>query len=353
MNAQPSAATLVEQSATEIARAACDRLLANDTSICERFGAEAEKLWTDHLNQRILELSAAIAADDPAMFASRLTWSRAAMQARNITPQDLHTSLNSLQAAIDEHLQADARDAALACIEQARVELSKPTKGKLASQLDAGLLQDRLALQYVQAVLAGNVFPGMQVVLDAVARGLPIEDAYLDVLLPAQQEVGRLWHLNEISICEEHLVSYTTQRVMALLSTRLPRKPDNGQTVIAGSVAGNAHDIGIRAISYLLEFEGWQTIYLGSDMPRKELPAIVETYEADLVMLSVALSSQLPATERAIQEIKSTSTRDVKILIGGNGLSQKPDYWRQIGADGHATNARDAVRLANQVVSNS
>ena len=86
------------------------------------------------------------------------------------------------------------------------------------------------------------------IVLDAVSRGLPIRDAYLRVLLPAQQEIGRLWHLNQISISEEHLVSYTTQRVMALLSTRMPRKPDNGFTAIAGSVAGNVHDIGIRAV---------------------------------------------------------------------------------------------------------
>ncbi len=353
MNAQHSAAEIVETHAADIAKAACEHLISERTEIHARFGEDAAQLWTEHLNQRALELAAAIASGDPDIFASRLTWSRAAMQARNITPEDLQYSLRSLKVAVEEQLQGEARDAAMECINKATHALSKPTEGKLLSQLDAGLSQDRLALQYVQAVLAGNVFPGMQLVLDAVSHGLPIEDAYLNILLPAQQEVGRLWHLNEISICEEHLVSYTTQRVMALLSTRLPRRPDNGHTVIAGAVAGNVHDIGIRAISYLLEFAGWRTIYLGSDIPRQELPAMIDSYEADVLMLSVALNIQLPATERAIHEIRKHSRHPVKILVGGNGLRENPDYWQTMGADGFADSAQEAIELAGQMVADS
>ena len=231
------------------------------------------------------------------------------------------------------------------------VTLEAPAAPGMQSMLDAGLREDRLALNYLQTVLAGNVFPAMDTVLDAVSQGLPIRDAYLKVLLPAQQEVGRLWHLNEISISEEHLVSYTTQRVMALLSTRMPRKPDNGLTVIAGSVAGNVHDIGIRAISYLFEFEGWRTIYLGSDIPRQELPATMDSYDADLLLLSVALVTQLPATERAIAEIRSHSQRPVKIMVGGNGLAERPGYWKDMGADGYAADAVEALELASELVS--
>lgn len=351
MTANPTAANMLEQNAQVIARHACKHLLRSHDEIKQRFGGDAKRLWTDHLKQRALELAAAVAAGDPGLFAARLNWSRAAMNARQITADDLRSSLESLRTAVEESLEGDARADALECIGKAEQALEAPVSPKLESQLDAGLPEDRLALHYVQTVLAGNVFPAMDMVLDAVSRGLPIRDAYLRVLLPAQQEIGRLWHLNQISISEEHLVSYTTQRVMALLSTRMPRKPDNGFTAIAGSVAGNVHDIGIRAVSYLFEFEGWRTIYLGSDIPRQELPHTIDSFEADLLLLSVALISQLPATERAIEQIRAHSERPVKIMVGGTGLAERPGYWKEIGADGYAANAIEALELASELVS--
>ena len=185
------------------------------------------------------------------------------MQARGLTAEDMDNSLAALRAALAEQLNDDSGTAALEYIDQATQALDRGTPGKLDSALDAGIPLDRLALQYVQTVVAGNVLAGMQLVIDEVQQGTTISDAYLRVLLPAQHEVGRLWHLNELSVSEEHLVSYTTQRLMATLSSQAQRKPDNGFTAVAGAVSGNVHDIGIRAISYLLEIEGWRTIYLG------------------------------------------------------------------------------------------
>jgi methanogenic corrinoid protein MtbC1 len=356
MSSHAAAASIIEKNAADIAHNACSHLLSHHADIGKRFGEDAQQLWTDHLTSRTMELSAALAMGDPDMFASRLTWSRTAMRARNITPEDLYSSLDSLRAGILGSLEGPNLRAALDCIDRAQKALQdkreKPDVTTIPSQLDAGLEHDKLALSYVQTVVAGNVLHGTQLILDAVGQGMLIRDAYLRVLLPAQQEVGRLWHLNEISIAEEHLVSYTTQRVMALLSTRVPHKPDNGYTVVAGSVAGNAHDIGIRAITYLMEFEGWRTIYLGSDIPRQELPAILHSYEADLLMLSVALTTQLTSTRRAIEEIRANpDSAAVKILIGGNGLRDQPDSWRELGANGYAPGALEALEKALELVS--
>jgi methanogenic corrinoid protein MtbC1 len=350
MNSSTSIASLVEQHAQAIANSACSHLLAENTDLSARFGDEAQELWTNHLNQRALELSAALEAGDRRLFTSRIAWSRTALQARHLTSDDLLSSLVSLRTGVEQSLLSDVHDdslnTALEYIDHAMQALEKSIPESMQPTLDAGFPNDKLALQYIQSVVAGNVIAGMHLVLDAVAHGLPVYDAYLQVLLPAQKEVGRLWHLNELSVSEEHLVSHTTQRVMAVLATRMPRKPDNGFTAIAGAVAGNIHDIGIRAISYLLEFEGWRVIYLGSDMPRKELPATIDTYEADVILLSVALSTQIPATKRAVEEIRSNCKQPVKIMLGGNGLIENSDLWQTLGADGCPINAPDALDMA-------
>ncbi len=352
MNANMEAANQLEKNVESIARSACENLLNEHQEIRTRFGDEAQQVWTDHLNQRIMELCTALSADDYKMFASQLAWSKTAMKARSLMPEDLRNSLLSLRKTIESTMENDARDAALACLQEAMAELDKESSAsQIPSALDPRFPHDRLALQYVQSVVAGNIVPGMQLVIDEVAHGLPVADAYLKVLLPAQQEVGRLWHLAELSVSEEHVVSHTTQRLMAILSTRVRRKPDNGFTAIAGTVAGNIHDLGIRAISYLLEFEGWRTIYLGSDVPRSELPGTIETYEADVLLLSLALPAQMPAMQKAIDEIRSHCKYPVKIMVGGNGFAESPDLWKQIGADGYTRGAIEALQLAHDLVS--
>lgn len=346
MSANPVAANAIETHAHAIAAQAGEQLLAQHEDIDARFGDDAQEMWTDHLQQRLMELSVALAAGDNNLFATRLVWSRSAMQARGLTAEDMDNSLAALRAALAEQLKDDSGTAALEYIDKATQTLGRGTPGKLDSALDAGVPLDRLALQYVQTVVAGNALAGMQLVIDEVQHGTSISDAYLRVLLPAQQEVGRLWHLNELSVSEEHLVSYTTQRLMATLSSQAQRKPDNGFTAVAGAVAGNVHDIGIRAISYLLEIEGWRTIYLGSDIPQEELPNTLDTYAADVLLLSVALTSQIPSTTRTIETIRANTEHPVKILVGGNGLTERHELWREIGADGYAADAETAIKLS-------
>ena len=350
MSANPQTALALEKQAQAISRTACNQLLEQHEKIRARFGETAQQLWTDHLNQRVLELSAALAVGDKSIFTSRLAWSKTAMQSRELTQDDLESSLNSLAYGIRSELDSANCEAALEFIDLAVKVVRGKQPSKLETTLDPRFPNDRLALHYVQSVAAGNIKPGMQMIIDATTQGLSVQDAYLNVLLPAQREVGRLWHLNELSISEEHVVSYTTQRLMAILSTQAQQKPDNGYTAIAGTVAGNVHDLGIRAIAYLLEFEGWRTIYLGSDVPREELPKTLETYRADVVLLSLALTSQIPALTRAITEIRKHCSQPVKIMVGGNAFSENPKLGKQIGADGHTKDAQDALALAEKLV---
>lgn len=344
------AAGLLEQHAGDIAAAATAALLEKDPGIRSRFGDDATAIWTEHLRQRALELSTALAAGQTHLFVSRVNWSRTAMVARNVEPGDLAASLDCLRTAIQPYLRGDGLRLAMDSIDAALTAVGQAAEDIERCTLDAGLMTERVALRYIQAVIAGNAIPGMSIVLDAVDDGLSEQDAILKVLLPAQREVGRLWHVNEISVAEEHMVTMTTQRLMAVLASRGPRVPDRGRTAVAAAVAGNIHEIGIRAIAYLLEFEGWRTIYLGPDVPRSDIPAAIECFEADIVLLSLALSAQLPTLQRTIEEIRTRLGKGVRIMVGGNGLNGAPELWKDLGADGYAETAEAALRVADELV---
>lgn len=346
----PEAAKAIEANAANIAATACNQFIKTQPQLASQASVDIYDSWAHHFQQRVMELSAAVAAGEPALFTARVEWSRQAMAARFLQNINLRDTLQSLREVLTETLPPDSLAEALHCLDQAINDYSEEPAKPEVSQLDPGHALERLALFYLQAALEGNVNEAMQIVLDAVDDGLDARQAITGVLLAAQREVGHLWHLDQITIAEEHLVTTTTQRLMAILASKVKRAPDRGKTAVAAAVSGNVHDIGIRAISYLMEMDGWRMIFLGPDVPRNNLPAAVHFYDADLVMLSLTLSSQLSSMCDTVAAIRSHCENNVKILVGGNAFRDAPETWKSTGADAYAESAEQVLQVAEQLV---
>ncbi|MGI9290586.1 MAG: hypothetical protein ACR2QG_04815, partial [Gammaproteobacteria bacterium] len=76
MNPDINIARELEKHSQVIARRSCFHLITTYTELESGFAADAQKIWTDHLNERIKEISAAIAAGDYNLFTSQIAWSR-------------------------------------------------------------------------------------------------------------------------------------------------------------------------------------------------------------------------------------------------------------------------------------
>jgi methanogenic corrinoid protein MtbC1 len=344
------AAQILDRGAAGIAAAAAVQLLEDQPEIAQRYSPSALDSWKSHLTQRVQELSAAVSVGSVDMFVNRVVWSRRVFVARNLVCQDLEDSLTALQVVLRDKLPPYAQEPTLQFVDDAKAALAEQLEDD-ESLLDPGQAQGRLALQYLQCAIEGNALPAMEVVLDALAaKSLGVEDVLLNVLLPAQAEIGRLWHLDQVSVAEEHLVTTTTRRLMAVIVSTVERRRDNGKTAVACTVAGNVHDVGIQAIAYLLELEGWRSIYLGADVPPADIPATLEFFDADVVLLSCALSVQLKNLRQTIVTIREQAAKGANILVGGLAFVEEPELWKAVGADGYAPDALGALALARGIV---
>jgi hypothetical protein len=203
----------------------------------------------------VLELAAALAAAEPRLFVSRVLWASKAFSARNAAPGDIRISLEALKGVLEERLPPPARQGPVQYIDQALGELHHAPAPE-QTELDPTLPAHRLALQYLEKILSGDTAAAIQAILDARDGGQQPAALYLDVLLPAQREIGRLWHLGEVTVAEEHLVSHTTARTMAMLAHAARPAAAHGKTAVIGAVANNSHDMGLRAVADLLRDGG-------------------------------------------------------------------------------------------------
>ncbi|MCC6676038.1 MAG: cobalamin-dependent protein [Phycisphaerales bacterium] len=335
--------------AGELGELAARRLLETHPDLHTRYRPMPALKWRPHFIGRVLDLSAAVLASRPEVFGAQLAWSKTAFRARGVPLDDLRRSLDTLHEVLNHESPPDDRGE-LTKYFQAAWSAIAAGPDEPPSRLSVETPEGVLAARYVATVLEGDRLAACDLVLAAVRAGLPVPAAYVHVLIPAQQELGRLWHLNELSVAEEHFATSTTLMLMSQLVAFAPRRPRDGRVVLAACVQGNAHDIGIRTVADFLEMQGWRAIHLGADVPAEDLADAATSFGAHLAAISVSLPTQFPDAQDTIRLVRTQGPAGLRILVGGAAFASAPDLWRRWGADGWAASASDAVAEADRLV---
>jgi 5-methyltetrahydrofolate--homocysteine methyltransferase len=98
----------------------------------------------------------------------------------------------------------------------------------------------------------------------------------------------------------------------------------------------------------MLEGAGFEIIDLGVDVaPQAFVKAVEEG--AQVIGMSALLTTTMSNMGVTIEALKAAGLRDkVKVMIGGAPVTQ--EFSNQIGADGFASDASSATRMARQLV---
>jgi signal transduction histidine kinase/methanogenic corrinoid protein MtbC1 len=295
-------------------------------------------------------LSAAIAVSSPALFSDYLDWARSVLAANTIRDEDVESNLACMQEVLREALPEEHGTLACRYIAEA-VKGSRGSSRFLSSLLSEDQPHSSLAEEYLRALLNYERQAATRLILDAVDSGVPIQDIYLQVFQRCQREVGRLWQTNQIGVAQEHYCSAATQFIMAQLYSRAFPGRGNGRRVVAASVGGELHEIGLRIVSDFFEMEGYDTLYLGANTPTSSLIQAVADRRADLLLLSATMTFHLPTVESLITAVRGRDDcRGAKILVGGHPFNIVPDLWRKVGADGYAADAREALAVSERLL---
>src|SRR6202035_2598559 len=111
------------------------------------------------------------------------------------------------------------------------------------------------------------------------------------------------------------------------------------------------HELGLRIVADLLEADGWDTLYLGANLPAGGVVQTIEQHRPDLLVISVTMTLHLPNVEQLIALVRSSQTgQRIKVLVGGSPFNVDPELWRRVGADGHAPDAGVALDTANRLL---
>jgi trimethylamine corrinoid protein len=202
-----------------------------------------------------------------------------------------------------------------------------------------------------KAVLDGDVAAATRLARDAIETGNDLHAFIDDGFVAGIQEVGRLWEEGEYFLPELMQSADAMKAAMNVLRPELLRKgraTGSGVKTVIGTVQGDIHDIGKTLVATFLEANGFEVIDLGRDVP---LPDFVETAvreNARLICLSALLTTTMPGHGRVIELLNEAGRKEeIAVLVGGAPVTRR--FADEIGADGWAVNAVDAVGEARRL----
>jgi methanogenic corrinoid protein MtbC1 len=205
-------------------------------------------------------------------------------------------------------------------------------------------------------MLEGNRRQALDRVIEAVRSGvLDIREVYLQVIPMVQYEVGRLWQGNEISVAQEHYCTAVTQMLISMLFPLIEPARRKPWRMLGCCVGRELHELGMRTICDYFELEGWETYFVGSNVPVDEMIRTISTERIGLACISVTMSYNVHLAEKLIRQLRASpdGPASLRIMVGGHPFNRDRNLWREIGADASGVNAREAVELAERLLGNS
>ncbi len=203
-----------------------------------------------------------------------------------------------------------------------------------------------LSDRYLALLLEGNRREASRLVMESFTNGVPLKELYLDVFQRSQRALGLLWQEHKISVAQEHFCTASTQLIMSQLYPYLFAGPRIGRSLVATAVHGDLHEVGIRIVSDFFELEGWDTYYLGADVPEASVISALRDRKAELLAISATMAYSLPSVEQLITAVRAEpATAHVRILVGGYPFTVDDSLFKKVGADATAYDAESAVEL--------
>ena len=204
--------------------------------------------------------------------------------------------------------------------------------------------QDEILDALYDHTIDGERDPVVELTKEAVELGMNPLTVLFDALIPALEEVGRLFEEGTYFVPEMLVAARAMAGAMDILRPLIAEtgaKPVG--TFVMGTVKGDIHDVGKNLCNIMLEGAGFNVIDLGVNVAEDTFVEAIKEHQPDAIGMSAFLTTTMPMFIPTIEAIEKAGLRDsVKIFVGGAPVTQ--EYCEKVGADGYAPNGSALVR---------
>jgi methylmalonyl-CoA mutase cobalamin-binding domain/chain len=175
----------------------------------------------------------------------------------------------------------------------------------------------------------------------------------LRIIGQIMRKIGKLFEDEEIFLPDligsANVVKNVIDEVLDPAIRSSGEKRETLGRIVLGTVQGDVHSIGKDLVAAFLFSNGFEVFNLGEEVPPATYIDKAEELNAQIIGLSSLLTMTIDIQRQVVEELKNRGIRDkYKVIIGGSPTSE--EWAEEIGADGWADDAIEAVELAKKLI---
>ena len=158
-------------------------------------------------------------------------------------------------------------------------------------------------------------------VLDSCILAKGIEKTILQIIFPFLERIGILWITNHINPAQEHLVVNIIRQklIVGIDQLKTPTLPN--KTLLLFLPEGEYHELGLLFMHFLLKSRGNKVVYLGSNVPIKDVAYVAEIKNPDYLFTHLTSVSPNFKMEKFISNFQSRMPN--RQIVASGGLTKR------------------------------
>jgi MerR family transcriptional regulator, light-induced transcriptional regulator len=161
---------------------------------------------------------------------------------------------------------------------------------------------------------------GFEDVLDHYIRVKGIDKAITNIIFPFLDKVGILWMTNNINIAQEHLVTNVVRQKLLVGIESVSSHVQLNKTALLFLPEGEQHEVGLLYVYYLLKARGMKVIYLGANLPVKDLQYVVQIKKPDCLYTHLTCLPSRYNFDKFMNQI-AQHLPSVKLIVSGQAAA--------------------------------
>ena len=142
-----------------------------------------------------------------------------------------------------------------------------------------------------------------------------IFDFYKKVILITLDRIGILWLTNKMAPSQEHFLSENIKQKLIVASDTYFKKVNTGETWLLFLPENEFHEIGLLFARFLLVKNGFNVIYLGSNLPYDSLNQVDDKVKIDNTLMFAVSNSSIININSTIEYLESNFESANKYII--------------------------------------
>jgi len=154
-------------------------------------------------------------------------------------------------------------------------------------------------------------------VLSACLLSKTFEQVLQEVVYPFLKRIGVMWRTGEVSTAQEHFIYQLIRQKIIVAIDGVAMPPREAEKYLLFLPQSEFHDLLILLFTYILKNRGKQCIYLGVDIPFKDLKQVTDITKPDTLFTFIKAPASKLDTQAYVYQLSDTF-ENKQILITGN-----------------------------------